>query len=92
VLDPAAEPVMLTHPITDEPLLDEAGEPLRASDAKQVALKDVDAGEPVKVSIAWPWYAPIGGGFALVLGYLLADRREDEAAARVEPVGSGVGG
>lgn len=32
-------------------------------------------GEPVKLSVAWPWYAPIGGLVALVWGYLLADRR-----------------
>lgn len=80
VLDPDAEPVMLLHPITEEPLLDEAGQPLRASDKKQTAMLDRDAGYPKRVSIAWPWYAPIGGGFALCLGYLLADRREPEAA------------
>ncbi|MEM8781954.1 MAG: hypothetical protein AAGE65_03770 [Planctomycetota bacterium] len=83
VLDPEAEPVMLTHPITDEALLGEDGRPLRASDAKQVALKDLEAGEPKKVSIAWPWYAPIGGGFALLFGWLLADRR-DPVGGRVE--------
>jgi hypothetical protein len=69
---------MLDHPITGMPLLDDANEPIRASDAKQTALQDLDAGRPVQKSIAWPWYAPIGGGFALVLGYLLADRREEE--------------
>jgi len=34
-----------------------------------------DAGEVQ--SIAWPWYAPIGGAYALALGYLLADRRDE---------------
>lgn len=78
VLDPAAAPVMLLHPITSEAIRDPAGQPLRASDKKQTALRDLDAGRPVEVSIAWPWYAPIGGAFAFVLGYLLADRRERE--------------
>lgn len=81
VLDPDAQVVMLTHPITGEVILDEAGQPLRASDKKQVALLDYEAGRPVQVAIAWPWYAPIGGGFALLLGYLLADRKDDGAAA-----------
>ena len=77
VLDPDAEPVMLSHPITGEPLLDVTGRPLRAIDAKQPALKDLDAGRPAQVPIAWPWYAPLGGAFALVFGYLLADPKRD---------------
>lgn len=80
VLDPAAPPVMLMHPITGEPITNEAGQPLRASEKKQTALLDKKAGAPQQITIAWPWYAPIGGGFALCLGYLLADRREPEAS------------
>ncbi|MEM6854531.1 MAG: hypothetical protein AAF593_09000 [Planctomycetota bacterium] len=75
-----ADPVMLTHPITGEPLLDEDGQPIRASDENQPALLDMEAGYRKRQSIAWPWYAPIGGGFALCLGYLLADRREPDDA------------
>ncbi len=37
--------------------------------------------EPVKTPVAWPWYAPIGGAFALVFGYLLAYPRDQEACA-----------
>jgi Na+/proline symporter len=29
-----------------------------------------------RFTIAWPWYAPLGGFVAFVFGYLLADRRE----------------
>jgi Na+/proline symporter len=67
VLDPDADPVYLHHPVTDEPLL--------APPDRQVALKDEAAGTPAYQTIAWPWYAPIGGAFALIFGYLLADRR-----------------
>ncbi len=79
MLDRNAEAVKLVHPITAEPVLDEAGQPIWASDKKQTALLDRNAGRPQQVTIAWPWYAPIGGAFALCLGYLLADRRELEA-------------
>lgn len=39
---------------------------------------EVDAvtGEVEKISIAWPWYAPLGGLTALIFGFLLADRTE----------------
>ncbi|MEM1444781.1 MAG: hypothetical protein AAGF84_01895 [Planctomycetota bacterium] len=103
-LDPVVEP--WRHVITDEPLLDEAGEIRQRGFVKRtpegealtdekgkLKLQDVPAeeavffvpggGEVIRVSIAWPWYAPIGGGFALLFGYLLADRR-DPAASRVE--------
>ncbi len=82
VLDPAADPVLLTHPITHQPLLDPAGQPRRASDARQPALQDLDAGHPLQVPIAWPWYAPIGGLFAFVLGYLLADPKPRDPVSR----------
>ncbi|MEM1097261.1 MAG: hypothetical protein AAGH92_00600 [Planctomycetota bacterium] len=39
-----------------------------------------EAGEPAAASIAWPWYAPIGGGVAFVFGYLLANRRESASS------------
>ncbi len=39
-----------------------------------------DLGEPVKLSISWPWYAVIGGFFAFVFGYLLGEPHEDETA------------
>ena len=47
-----------------------------------------------KISIAWPWYAPLGGMTALIFGFLLADRTErttnivvdeEEPAASTEP-------
>ncbi len=34
-------------------------------------------GSAVMTSIAWPWYAPIGGFFAFTLGYLLGEPRLD---------------
>ncbi|MEM9251358.1 MAG: hypothetical protein AAGB29_03315 [Planctomycetota bacterium] len=37
---------------------------------------DPATGVPAQLSIAWPWYAPLGGATAFVLGYLLADRRD----------------
>ena len=79
ILDPDADPITLNHPITGQSILDATGQPLRASDAKQTALLDTSAGQPQQVAIAWPWYAPIGGVFAFVLGYLLADRKPTPA-------------
>ena len=36
----------------------------------------IDGEEPVTTApIAWPWYAPIGGGVAFIFGYLLANPR-----------------
>jgi Na+/proline symporter len=32
-------------------------------------------GNPTHLSVAWPWYAPIGSSIAFVWGYLLARRR-----------------
>ncbi len=40
----------------------------------QLALSS--AGEPLRSSIAWPWYAPLGGMVALVFGYLLGEPLE----------------
>lgn len=38
-------------------------------------------------TIAWPWYAPLGGFVAFVFGWLLADRRERPALGRpTEPI------
>ncbi|MEM6755789.1 MAG: hypothetical protein AAF586_01365 [Planctomycetota bacterium] len=37
---------------------------------------DPITGTPAQLSVAWPWYAPLGGLTAIVFGYLLADRRE----------------
>ncbi|MEM7578124.1 MAG: hypothetical protein AAF328_11705 [Planctomycetota bacterium] len=58
-------------------------------DTGAVALDD--DGEPKTASIAWPWYAPIGGSFAFVFGYLLGHPREqtggrgEAAAGEPEP-------
>lgn len=38
------------------------------------------AGSVTKVSIAWPWYAPVGAAVAFGFGYLLADARRVAAA------------
>ena len=48
---------------------------------------DIDpaTGDPEKISIAWPWYAPLGGLTALLFGYLLADRRERPAHVAIDP-------
>lgn len=37
--------------------------------------------QQIKTPVAWPWYAPIGGAFALVFGYVLAYPRDQEACA-----------
>ncbi len=50
--------------------LDAAGEPVLSAD-----------GSVRKFTIAWPWYAPLGGFVAFTFGYLLADRREGPAGA-----------
>ncbi|MEM6458739.1 MAG: hypothetical protein AAF710_05040 [Planctomycetota bacterium] len=34
-----------------------------------------EAGEAVRVPVAWPWYAPLGAAVSLTFGYLLADRK-----------------
>ena len=36
------------------------------------------AGDYVYVTVAWPWYAPIGAVIAFVFGYLLADPKDDD--------------
>lgn len=38
------------------------------------------------LTIAWPWYAPIGSTVAFVLGWLLAGRPAGTAAGALEPV------
>lgn len=48
---------------------------LKINPATGHALLDAD-GEVWKFTIAWPWYAPLGGLVAFVFGYVLADRRE----------------
>lgn len=80
VLDPTAETIYLKHPITQELLLDADGQQIAAADKKQTALKDTSAGRPAPRTIAWPWYAPIGGIIAFVFGWLLADPREADPA------------
>jgi hypothetical protein len=42
---------------------------------------DPATGSVTKVSIAWPWYAPVGALTALVFGYVLADARRDRTEA-----------
>ncbi|HRX87428.1 MAG TPA: hypothetical protein P5572_20580, partial [Phycisphaerae bacterium] len=37
-----------------------------------------DAGEAVRMTVSWPWYAPIGSTIAFIWGYLLAGRKETE--------------
>lgn len=44
-------------------------------DAATGEIVRTEAGEIAKFSIAWPWYAPIGGFMAFTFGWLLADRR-----------------
>lgn len=36
-------------------------------------------GATVMRSVAWPWYAPIGGTFALIFGYLLGEPKQNDA-------------
>jgi len=36
-------------------------------------------GQRKMLTVAWPWYAPIGSTIAFVWGYLLARRRETAA-------------
>ncbi|GAB4188390.1 MAG: hypothetical protein Kow00105_03010 [Phycisphaeraceae bacterium] len=45
-------------------------------DDQGMQLFDPEAGVAVKRSIAWPWYAVIGGVTAFVFGYLLGGTRE----------------
>jgi Na+/proline symporter len=40
---------------------------------------DTSTGEATRLSIAWPWYAPLGGLTALLFGYVLADPRSPSA-------------
>ena len=37
-----------------------------------------DTGRPTMLTVAWPWYAPLGSTVAFVFGYLLARRRPSE--------------
>ncbi len=39
-------------------------------------------GNPTYVTVAWPWYIPIGSTVAFVLGYLLTERAGGVAACR----------
>ncbi len=80
--DMEAEPVFYLHPITKEPLLDEAGDPIENEKARPV-LRDMEAGTPKKVPIAWPWYAPVGAALAFVFGLLLSERRDPEVESAV---------
>ncbi len=75
----------LMHNEAGEVLLDQDGKPkVQAVDTAGEAVLYVEAGGAVQTqTIAWPWYAPIGGLTALVFGYLLADRRGG-APQRVE--------
>lgn len=74
MLDLAAEPTYLKHPITKEVLLDSNGQ--RVVDEKAwPKVRDESKRAPVKVNIAWPWYAPIGGFTAFLFGWALADYR-----------------
>jgi hypothetical protein len=73
VIDADAPSVYYTHPITGEVLTDPQGQPIENVQARPVLL-DTSLREPVKQSVAWPWYAVIGGLMAFVFGYLLGDR------------------
>lgn len=52
-------------------------------DAATGGFVRTDAGEIEQFSIAWPWYAPIGGFMAFTFGWLLADRRDTPAEAEI---------
>jgi Na+/proline symporter len=41
------------------------------------AMLQDELGETLKRSVAWPWYAPVGGTIALVFGYLLGEPKKD---------------
>ena len=76
ILDLDADPVYYEHPITKEPLTDEAGDLIENEKARPFLL-DKQAGTPKKVPIAWPWYAPVGAFIAFVFGFLLAEPKRD---------------
>jgi len=71
-----ADPIYLTHPMTDQPLLDESGNPIENINARPV-VRDMNAGTPKKLAIAWPWYSVIGGAVAFIFGFLLAEPKRD---------------
>ncbi len=76
IRDLDADPVYYVHPITKEPLLDDAGEMI-VNEKKGPFLRDMSASAPKKIPIAWPWYAPVGAAMALVFGFLLAEPKRD---------------
>jgi solute:Na+ symporter, SSS family len=76
ILDPDADPIYYVHPITKEPLLDEAGDKI-VNEKKGPFLRDMTAGAPKKTPIAWPWYAPVGAAIAFIFGFLLAEPKRD---------------
>ena len=76
IRDLDADPVYYLHPITKEPLSDENGELIEDEKARPF-LRDMDAGAPKKVPIAWPWYAPVGAAIAFMFGFLLAEPKRD---------------
>ena len=43
-----------------------------------------DKGNPTYLTVAWPWYAPIGSSIAFIWGYLLARRRSEVEAAPID--------
>ncbi len=65
-------------------LTDAAGQPRVQSDWPPVLWSDA-TGPVVTRSIAWPWYAPIGGGVSLLWGYLLADPRRRSGSSCQTP-------
>ena len=79
--EPVVDPdqiVPLFHPITSQPIIDPlTNEPYLNLKSGQVT--DPASAEPKKLSIAWPWYAPLGGAIALVFGYLLGEPKREDA-------------
>lgn len=76
IRDPDADPVYYLHPITDEPLADANGDLIEDEKARPF-LRNMEAGVPKKVPIAWPWYAPVGAAIAFIFGFLLAEPKKD---------------
>ncbi len=49
------------------------------SQAEAGTSLDVYTGEPTFLTVAWPWYAPVGCTVAFVFGFLLARRKQEPA-------------